>query len=56
MGTLKDIQSASRAEIQTYLESWGTACYDSEPTELLREAAVENFETEGGGFGPMLSR
>ena len=42
-----DIQQATRAEIIAYLEAWGTACYDDESTSLLREAAVETFETEG---------
>jgi len=43
---LEDIQRASRQELVEYLESWGGACYDDESTSLLREAAVENFETE----------
>ena len=44
---LRDIQQASRGELIDYLEGWGTACYDDESTSLLREAAVETFETEG---------
>ena len=44
---LSDVQQASRVELVQYLESWGTACFDDESTSLLREAAVETFETEG---------
>lgn len=51
METLRDLQQASRAELVTYLESWGFACYDSESTEDLRNSAIENFETEGPGAG-----
>jgi len=47
MDSLEDIKYASRMELVAYLESWGTACYDDESTSLLREAAVETFETEG---------
>jgi|TARA_R110000851_G_scaffold236053_2_gene388654 hypothetical protein len=44
---LEEVQSASRQELVAYLESWGTACYDDESTSLLREAAVDTFQTEG---------
>ncbi len=44
---LEEVQRASRQELVQYLESWGTACYDDESTSLLREAAIETFETEG---------
>ena len=44
---LEDIKQANRYEIVEYLENWGTACYDDESTSLLREAALECFETEG---------
>ena len=47
MFSLQDIKNASRSELVAYLESWGTACYDDESTSLLREAAIETFETEG---------
>lgn len=47
MNSLEDIENATRAELIEYLEGWGIACYDEESTELLREAAVECFETEG---------
>lgn len=44
---IMDIKKATRSELVAYLESWGTACYDDEPTGLLRDAAIETFETEG---------
>lgn len=44
---LREVQRASRQELVEYLESWGTACYDDEPTSLLREAAIDTFQTEG---------
>ena len=45
--SIEDIQEACREDIVQYLEGWGTACYDDESTSLLREAAIETFETEG---------
>jgi len=45
--SVEDIQEANREDIVQYLENWGTACYDDESTSLLREAAIETFETEG---------
>ena len=45
--SVEEIYKASRQEIIQYLESWGTACYDDEPTSLLREAAIDTFKTEG---------
>ena len=47
MRSLKQIKEACRQELIQYLEGWGTACYDDESTSLLREAAIETFETEG---------
>ena len=47
VNNLQDIKNASRQELVEYLESWGTACYDDESTSLLREAAIETFQTEG---------
>jgi len=41
-----NLKQANRSELITYLESWGFACYDNEPTEKLREAALLNQETE----------
>ena len=43
---LAQIRCASRQELVDYLEYWGTACYDDEPTSLLREAAIDTFKTE----------
>ena len=45
--SVEDIQTASREEIVQYLEGWGVACYDNESTSLLREAAIDTFNTEG---------
>ena len=42
----RDLERASRSELVDYLESRGSACYDNEPTELLREAALEDFDGE----------
>jgi hypothetical protein len=44
---LSEVQIATRDELIQYLESWGTACFDDESTSLLREAAIDTFETEG---------
>lgn len=41
------LQAADRETLVAYLESWGFACYGSETTDELREAAIENFDTEG---------
>jgi hypothetical protein len=45
--TKKGLEEASREELVEYLESWGFACYDSETTEELRTAALQNCQTEG---------
>ena len=42
----RDLERASRSELVDYLESRGSACYDEESTELLREAALEDFDGE----------
>ena len=42
----QEIENATRAELIGYLESWGFQCYDSESTDELRAAALENFDTE----------
>lgn len=41
-----EIQTASRDELVAYLERWGFQCYDHETTEELRDAALENWDTE----------
>jgi hypothetical protein len=43
----QEIKTATREELVAYLEGWGFACYSSESTGALREAALENFMTEG---------
>ena len=40
------IQQMTRDELQDYLELRGYAVYDDEPTNLLRETALEDFESE----------
>ena len=40
------IQQMTRDELQDYLELRGFAVYDDEPTNLLREIALEDFESE----------
>jgi hypothetical protein len=40
------IKTATRAELIDYLESWGFQCYDHESTSTLRDAALENYNTE----------
>lgn len=44
--TKAELLKASRDELVAYLESWGFQCYASETTSQLREAAVENAQTE----------
>jgi len=41
-----DFNWMSREELVAYLEARGTACYDDESTELLRECAIEDFDQE----------
>lgn len=41
-----DIANATREQLIAYLESWGFQCYDHETTDELREAALENWDTE----------
>ena len=45
--SVEEIEVAGREEIVQYLEGWGVACYDDESTSLLREAAIDTFNTEG---------
>jgi hypothetical protein len=44
--TKKELEEATRDELVSYLESWGFACHDSETTEELRAAALQNYDTE----------
>jgi len=43
----EELATATRAELQEYLESWGFAVYESEDTEKLRVAAMLNASMEG---------
>ena len=45
----RDLERATRAELVDYLEARGSACYDSESTELLREAALDDWDGEYNG-------
>ena len=44
--TVLEMETATREDIIFYLESRGVACYDDEPTELLRETAIEDIQGE----------
>ena len=41
-----NLSRMSRQELISYLESRGTACFDSESTEELRQCAIEDLEDE----------
>ena len=36
----------SRSDLVTYLEARGHACFDDESTSLLRECAIDDFDSE----------
>jgi hypothetical protein len=40
------IRNATRAELQEWLELRGSAVYDHESTELLRECLLDDYENE----------
>ena len=42
----RDLERASRQELVEYLESRGSACYDDESTEELRECALQDWDCE----------
>ena len=42
----RDLERASRSELVDYLEARGSACYDDESTELLRAAALDDWDGE----------
>ena len=44
------IETALRHQLVEYLEMRGTACFDSESTELLRECALEDFDDEQADY------
>ena len=45
----RDLERANRQELVEYLESRGSACYDDESTELLRAAALDDWDGEYSG-------
>lgn len=42
----RDLERATRTELVEYLEARGAACYDHESTELLRAAALDDWDGE----------
>ena len=44
--TREFIERMTRAELEEWLEFRGMAVYDDEPTSLLRDCAIEDFENE----------
>tara|TARA_B100000427_G_scaffold300884_1_gene283640 strand:+ start:481 stop:660 length:180 start_codon:yes stop_codon:yes gene_type:complete len=44
--SLQEIQQMTRQELVEFLELRGSACYDDESTELLRQCAIEDWEGE----------
>ena len=44
--SVEQVELMTRLQLVTYLESRGFACYDDEPTNELREAAL--FDVEKG--------
>ena len=40
------IERMDRQELVSHLESRGIACFDEEPTTLLRDCALEDFDDE----------
>ena len=47
----RDLERASRSELVDYLEARGSACYDDESTELLRAAALDDWDGENSYEG-----
>ena len=45
----RDLERASRSELIDFLEARGSACYDDESTELLRAAALDDWDGEYSG-------
>ena len=44
--TRRELRTMPREQLISWLEHRGMACYDEEPTELLRETALEDFDGE----------
>ena len=45
--SVSELEAATREELVAYLEGWGFQCYEHESTDELRDAAIDNFNTEG---------
>ena len=45
----RDLERATRSELVLYLEARGAACFDDESTELLRAAALDDWDCEYNG-------
>ena len=45
--TREFIERMNRAELVEWLEFRGMACYDDESTSLLRDTALDDFDSEG---------
>ena len=45
--TREFIERMNRAELVEWLEFRGRACYDDESTSLLRDTALDDFDSEG---------
>ena len=45
----RDLERATRSELVDYLEARGSACYDDESVESLREAALDDWDSEYNG-------
>ena len=52
----RDLERATRSELVDYLEARGSACYDDESTELLREAALDDWDCEYNGWSQALEK
>ncbi len=46
--TRDDLENCTRSALVEWLEFRGFACYDDEPTELLRGTALEDYDGEKG--------
>ena len=44
--TREFIERMTREELVEWLEFRGTACYDDEPTSLLRDCALDDYDNE----------
>lgn len=44
--TREYVERMDREELVEWLEFRGVACYDDEPTSLLRDCALDDFDSE----------